>query len=387
MPRHSLQRQRGGTTLIVTAVLALAMLLTVGWLNRHLVVEQRMAAHQQRATQAFHAAEAGVDWALARLNEPRAVDDRCRPEAGAAGSFLDRHLGTSRPARCTHSAAGWQCRCDDAPGDDPSDAARFTVVLERTSRPDAIRVVATGRAAGSADARIETVAARLGAVTGRPAAALTARGSIDTAAAALGAHNADARSGGLVLHAGGPIRAASARLEPPGAMPRADAVVGDDATLAGRDADAFFTATFGTAAETWRTRPGVLRVDCGSGDCGAALREAIGDGTGHRMLWIDGDVALDGPVTLGSAERPVVLVASGAARLRGDVALHGLLHASALAWSGGSGPSATVRGAVVIDGHVSVDTAADLVRDRAVLDHLAHDLGSWVRVPGSWRDF
>lgn len=387
MTHPSPHQQRGGATLIVTAVLAMAMLLAVGWLNRHLVVEQRMAAQQQRATQAFHAAEAGIDWALAMVNEPRPIGSDCRAAGGATGAFLERSLGTAVPAHCTRSAAGWQCACDGTPPDETAEATGFSVVIERTARPDAIRIVATGRAPGAADARIQTVAARLGAITGRPAAALTARGSIDAGAASLGAHNGDARSGGLVLHAGGPIRAAAARIEPPGGMPRADAVVAGDPSLAGRSPDAFFAATFGTSAEVWRSRPGVLRLACGSGDCGAALRAAIDDGAGHRMIWIDGDLALDGPVTIGSAERPVVLVASGAARLRGPVALHGLLHASGLAWTGGTAPAATVRGAVVIEGNVAIDTAGDLVRDAAVLDHLARDLGSLVRVPGSWRDF
>jgi Tfp pilus assembly protein PilX len=389
MNRNPLRHQRGGATLVVTVVLAIAMLLAVGWLNRHLVVEQRMAAQQQRATLAFHAAEAGIDRAIAMLNDPRPIGADCRPAAAPERTFVESHLGQPLAVACTYADGGWTCHCSAAPDlDEPvGSSPRFRMSIEPTTRADAIRIVSTGQMAGAAGQRIETVVARLGAITGRPAAALTARGRIDSGGAALGAHNADPRSGGIVLHAGGEIQATSARIEPPGAMPRVDAVVAGDISLARRDPEMSFAATFGTSAAVWRSRPGVRRISCDGSDCGSALRQAIADGAGHRMIWIDGDLALEGPITLGSADRPIVLATSGEARLQGAVTLHGLLHASKLDWSGGSAPTAAVHGAVVVDGDATLETAADLVRDTPVLDRLARELGSWVRVPGSWRDF
>jgi Tfp pilus assembly protein PilX len=367
------ERQRGGATLIVTMVLAIAVLITVVFVNRHLVVEQRIASRHQQASAAFHAAEAGVDWALARLADTGPADATCPLRAGLRAS-------------CRYIDGAWTCTCPAAASAEPaSDAAFFEVAIEATARTDALRIVSTGRARGAADARAETIAAHLGAIGTAPAAALTVRGTIDAGSAALGAHNADRRSGGLVMHAGGAISASAARIEPPGAMPRADAVIAFDPVLAARTPEGFFAATFGMTRDVWQSRPGVHRVACPAAECGAELAAAIE--AGHRALWIDGDAAITGPLTLGSATQPVALVAAGSLTLRGGVTLHGLLYASGLEWIGGAAPTAAVHGAVVVDGSYRGTSAADLVRDADVLNRLAHEVGDWVRVPGSWRDF
>ena len=42
----------------------------------------------------------------------------------------------------------------------------------------------------------------------------------------------------------------------------------------------------------------------------------------------------------------VAVVATGAVRIEGEVALHGLLHAASLQWNAGAGPASRVHGAV-----------------------------------------
>jgi len=56
--------ERGAAALIVTMVLLLVSSLVVLYVNRNLIFEQRSAANQYRAAQAFEASEAGVEWAL-----------------------------------------------------------------------------------------------------------------------------------------------------------------------------------------------------------------------------------------------------------------------------------------------------------------------------------
>ena len=64
MPGRSLcgrRRQRGVAALVITVLLFFTMLLASVYLNRNLVFEQRSSANQYRATQAFEAAEAGLE--------------------------------------------------------------------------------------------------------------------------------------------------------------------------------------------------------------------------------------------------------------------------------------------------------------------------------------
>ena len=164
-----------------------------------------------------------------------------------------------------------------------------------------------------------------------PAAALTTRGDIDAGAAALGLHNADAASGGLAAHAGGRITGPLRVQTAPGA-PRDAALVGGDEALAGLDATAFFTRHFGIDRAQWALQPGVQSLPCPDGNCTAALRSAVENGTEVVRIAIPGNLRLDGPVQIGRAERPVMLVVDGTLTLNGAVELHGLVHARRMQW-------------------------------------------------------
>jgi hypothetical protein len=126
--------------LLVVAALAAA------YASRNLVFEQRTAANQVRATQAFEAAEGSLEWALAMLHAGR-LDAACMPLAdpdAPGATFRDRRLaidaatgrvaarlrsdGQPRAATCVADGLAWRC------------AAAPT-----TRRPRSPRRAATGR--------------------------------------------------------------------------------------------------------------------------------------------------------------------------------------------------------------------------------------------------
>ena len=57
--------QRGAATLIVVMLLFFIVSLVAAYAGRNLIFEQKTSANQYRATQAFEAADAGLEWALA----------------------------------------------------------------------------------------------------------------------------------------------------------------------------------------------------------------------------------------------------------------------------------------------------------------------------------
>lgn len=413
-------RQRGAAALVVTTLLFFVMVLVTLFVNRNLVFEQRASANQYRATQAFEAAEAGAEWALAQLNNPQRMGPDCLPVAdSAASSFRSRTLNPSSAAfaprtwdnagvattlqpTCVRSASGWNCSCptNGAPtlsapeGDGPFPA--FSLQFGAGDKPGTLRVLATGCTslagvclAGStsnpdATARVDVTVGLLAGLRTAPAAALTARGSIDADGAAFGAHNADPATG-LALHAGAGIAASHARLTPPAGAPLASALLSHDAGLAALGTDRFFASYFGLDKTRWKSQPAVQRIVCGS-DCGATITAAAAATDGSALIWIDGDLAFDGPVTLGSVEHPVVLVVDGAARIRGAVALHGLLYATALSWND-TAPGAVLRGAALSESHYTGNGTPELVYDSGVLATLQTRSGSFARINGGWRDF
>lgn len=419
---QSTHGQQGAAALVVVLIMLFAMVLVAGFANRNLVFEQRSSANQYRSTQAFEAAEAGVEWALAQLNTNQRIGADCLPSTDpAADSFRARYLsaapktGVLTPktwtdagaanvlqASCVRDGSGWACSCPGqglpnlpAPtGSTP--AAAFTVQFAPVAKPGAVRVVANGCTslagaclAGSptradAGAKIEAAFGVVAGLRTLPAATLTTRAGFDAGNATIGLHNPDPATG-IAIDAGGTITATRARLTPPAGAPKTGLLVANDSALPALPADRFFASYFGVDKAAWQAQPAVTRVQC-SVDCAAVLGGAVAAAGDAALIQVDGDLTLAGPVTLGSAQRPVAIVVSGAARLDGAIALHGLLYAASVDWNNTAG-DAFVRGAVLSEARYQGNGAPELFYDPLVLATLKHASGSFARVPGSWRDF
>jgi len=417
--------QRGVAALGVTLMLLFAMTLMVGIANRNLVFEQRSSANQIRATRAFEAAEAGLEWAQAMLTSGSTIGDDCAPSAAAGStSFRERVLdydaasrrfspktwtaaGASHPlqAACVLADAGWTCGCPSAGHPtltEPAEAGAhpaFAVLFIAATRAGMVQAVVTGcdhfapaclpglagSSAGRASATSQVTLALLPALATPPVAALTARGNL-AAVGALTLVNTDAASGGLTAQAGGSIAMPAASLVTIGERPGAASLAAGDAQLTATDAERLLTRFLGLDRAHWQQRPGVRSVTC-TDECGASLADAIGPDSAHRMLWVAGELQLDGPFTLGSPDRPVILVVEGPLRLGSGVVIHGLVVSLAANWDTSGSAGAQLHGALIALGGVSGNGALTIAYDPAVLARLGGELGSFVRVPGSWRDF
>ena len=417
-------KQGGVAALVVTMTLFFAMLLVAVFANRNLVFEQRGSANQYRATQAFEAAEAGLEWAQAQLNNVQRLGADCKASTdAAAASFRDRYLDTT-PAgagfsgrvwnnggvdtalqpSCVRSATGWRCSCPvaghaqlAAPAAGLA-APAFALEFLAGSKPGVVRVISRGctslggactpgsAATTDATARVEVALALLPGLASAPAAALTVRGDVSATAAALGLHNSDVASGAVAVHAGASIDAGAARISGAAGAPQSEAMVGNDAALAALSPDQLFTVTFGHDRQSWAAQPTVTTLTC-EGNCANALEAAVAAAGKNALIRVSGNLLLDGPVTIGSAPLPALVVVEGAVQLRGPVTLYGLLYATSVGWNVPVAAGALVRGAVISENGYSGDGSPELVYDAAVLDHLRGRTGTFVRVSGSWRDF
>ena len=102
-------------------------------------------------------------------------------------------------------------------------------------------------------------------------------------------------------------------------------------------------------------------------------------------VWIDGDASVDGPLTLGRADRPVAIVVTGRLQMHGAVELHGAVLAGDVVWNGSG--AAALHGALISQAGYAGDAAPRVNRDPVTLARLSRETGSFVRLPGSWRDF
>ena len=405
--------QRGAAALVATMLLFFAMVIGALYANRALMSEQRAALDRVRATQAFEAAEAGLDWGLAQLNSPLHIGADCLAVTDpSARSFRERVLpamdspgsraGESTAALgCQRTDTGWRCECAAAGAaagtapPSPGPVTAFRLSLAPGPSEGQVRLTSTGcvgadaqctaspSATAHATARVEVTLGLLPALPVAPVASLTLGQGFDADAAALEVFNTDPRRG-IGIHAGGPIAARQVRLHPPAGSPAADMLAGNDPALAELGGQRLFARYFGMGKAGWRHQPGVTHLRCPA-ECNQTLVAAITDLADPARIWVDGDLTLRGPLALGTPQRPVTLVVEGAARFEGAVDLTGVVYAGSLSWGRTDARGAQLRGAAIAEAGYQGDGAPDFVFDASVLDALRLRAGSYARVSGSWR--
>jgi len=453
--------RRGAATLIVVMVLFFIVSLVAAYASRNLIFEQKTASNQMRSSQAFEAAEAGVEWALSQLNTGRATA-ACVPSTTLTDEVLrERYLSidptTGSIAPRTASGAGsvqpscvfdttstdatdwrWSCRC---PAVDATSAAltapatttpapafslRFcsaetasvsNCLTTPSVRSGVIRVDANGctrldasclafgaaqtrGAAAEGAATVSAVIALRSALVSPPAAALTLRGELDkSGGTTLALGNADADSGGLVLHAGGDIPSiADLSVSTLPGTPATRSLLGNDASLvpaaigspALSSSERFFLSFFGMRPDTYRRQPATVQIDCSITVCDAAGVNTVLSINPGRIIWLRNVTAgftLDADV--GSATQPAILIVEGDVNATGTATFTGLLYGRKSDWDWDVGGNTTIVGAVIAQNDMDLDGGGSLTinYDRAVLTRLRTTYGSFVRVPGGWRDF
>jgi hypothetical protein len=247
-----------------------------------------------------------------------------------------------------------------------------------------------------------------------PAAAVTARTDV-TPDPTIGnprlrVVNLDARTNGVIVDAGGVVDVGRISATTLPGVPAETAVVGGDSRLldltnnqaaGGLDAsERMFVAQFGMSRATYREQPGLRRCPAG---CTAADINALLVQNPGRIIWVEGSLTLDADLGLpaGVPPVPVLLIVNGdtltlgsGVDIYGFVYLTGGVGAGAVTLNLPDGPT-SITGALVAEtslatayaGAPAPGDALTVTYDPGVLNTLRNGYGSWVRVPGSWRDF
>lgn len=422
--------RRGAATLIVVMLLFFVVSLAAAYASRNLIFEQRTSANQLRSTQVLEAADAGIEWATAMLNSGR-IDGACAPTADAAqNSFRERYLVTNAgtgnvtivpnataPAQnlwaaCVFDGANWSCACPTgtlAAGDLPNGPAAFAVRFVAQAgtsgaRPGVVRIESNGCTSNDlaclryAEPTVPPARCRSGAcavlglyggIRTTPSAALTARQAVN--GNGLQVVNQDLSVGAITVHSGGAV-AAGIGVTTVAGTPSASSIRQNDNTAFGwLGADAadctqcLFASVFGVRPQTYRRLMGTLAIDCTAGCTAADVNDALGNSRG-RVVYLFGAGGLsitDAADSIGSAASPVVLIVEGPLAMTAGAAgatLRGAVYAGSVTIDGG-----TVTGALISATTVTA-TGGTVVYDGATLKQLRVTTGSYVRIPGSWRD-
>lgn len=450
--------QRGAASLVVVMVLFFLVTLVAAYASRNLLFEQRTSTNQYRSTLAFEAAEAGVEWALARLNDA-AMNDDCSPITTAASvgtqpSFRNRYLAidaisgvvTPQPdpasvvvppeprlAGCVFNGTDWVCDCP-ATGEPDFSAVTYTGngpfaafwVRFQEVTPVAAGVTGVVRmqvnactraepgclrfnrlaAAGDGLATIWSMVTLRGALGSAPAAALTAGGAVaPVAAGTLVVSNGDAASGGTTIHAGGAVDSTGVTLASVPGTPGALTVVQGDTTLqfgtltiipatpANTGTNRMFNSVFGMWPDTYlgananEGQPGVAEVPCAAGCTSASVIDQATLNPGHA-IYLRGGGTLTVGASIGSAAAPVLIITDGSVQFDGAHTIFGAIYSRAPTWQLSGGGDGAIQGAAIAESNFNFLAGnRTIAYDADVLRRLRFQHGSFVKVPGGWRDF
>ena len=445
-PLRPRQRQRGAAALAVSLLLLFGLTIVAFFANRGFIFEQRTSANQYRSTKAFEMAEAGIEWATARLNEqinigPATDPFSCAPGAGTQ-TFRERYLNptvvgtvgfnivTVNPPRpgCSIAANGAvTCSCPpsgSAPVLGTSTDPRFTVQFNPVaSDPTAVELVAFGCTSGTTCDPSAAAAQEASAVVRvllkvvpqfpNPPGAGLITGSSAVPGGNLNVINMDPKSNGITINSGTVVDLTGSTTVTtlPGTPPRASVLDNDPSLKALTDADAsgntFFQSFFGTSIDAYKSSSQTWTVgdctnapiparctSCANGTaCGAAVSAAYNNGV--TQFWANADVEFNNgnlPTvgTVGTATKPLTFAGSGAVEMKSNLTAYGLFYAATATatenWDYAGSGSAKVIGAFVSRGDFIKGTGTlDLIYDPNIFGTGAIN-GLLVRVPGSWRD-
>jgi hypothetical protein len=225
-----------------------------------------------------------------------------------------------------------------------------------------------------------------------PAAALTARGTVNGAATlGLKAYNTAPETAGIAIRARGSVDTTGLLLVTAPGTPNAAALLQNDAHLPARpevgatNPDRLFPSIFNMWPESYRRQPAAVPLACGDAACTTSAVRAAAALNPGRVLWLSAGLTLNSTDSIGSATEPVVLVVNGNLSASAASTIYGLVYVRTADWT--MEGNTRVQGAVIAEGNVGGTGASEFVFDAALLRQLHAANGSFVRVPGSWKDF
>jgi Tfp pilus assembly protein PilX len=431
------RRQRGAATLVVVLVLFFVVSLAAAYASRNLIFEQRTSNNQLRSTQALEVAEAGMEWALSMLNHGR-ITATCEPSTNTADtSFRERYLIVDTKVRTSGcvangagALAGWSCSCPLTnavtltPPNTTQQWPAFRVRFLRTHeadttnplfgrKPGVVRIEVVGcTSAVSADAClvfdntatgafnegraiVRANVALVGNPSSPPQVPLLVKGEVDINGPGISVFNSLPGGTGFTIHAGDDVDAGSSpTLQGKPGSPRGNAtVIDNDPTLAlpgaagFPGADRMFAAVFNMRPETFRLQQAAIELSCGVGGCTASQVRNAASLNPWRPIWIPGNLLMDSAGDIGSATRPVMLVVNGNVQWTVGATIFGVVYARTPTWTLQGGGQIT--GAAIAEGDLDgpANPTTTFVLDDTVLQLVRWNSGTFVRVPGSWKDF
>lgn len=411
--------QRGVAAMLTTLLLFLGIALILIYTNRGAIIEQRLAGGDVRGRQAFAAANAGVDHALAYMQDG-GIDHDDDGTADTISSLTLTNSGTGVSTVPSYYVARY-CVAGSEAGAICS-SGHTTGITGSCGAVTGSHVAVVSCGWSDDDSSVQRVVQVLrgtASTAGVVAAPLVARGTANllTGGASIFNYFNDLTvwSGGSLLGQSNTGKTFTRDIGDPqhgfvdpdfeyrvpensspgcnsapagyacstqGSSFGHDTIFGDS-TLANATSDAFFRRFLGQSPTSYRDSVATWVVDApggttvsgaDSGDVGSVA------GKNGQVVWVEGDLTLP---SLGSQTEPSILVVNGDLNLQGSPVVNGLIYVTGQVTGSGT---PTIYGAMIAAGGATANGNIKIVYDPEALA-MVENIGKAARVPGGFRDW
>jgi len=333
-----MQKQTGAALLIITVILLIAALLSMMYATTHGIFQQKTASNQYQHNQAFEAAQAGLEFGLVYLSA-----HSTSIIGSASGGYINYGSSDTNITNITLA-----------------NSSKYSVVYTNPTQNDYSRLTITSTGTSSDGTSSQVVSEQVSKSSSGISAA-TLIGSITT-----NGHGGNITANSAV-DAGGTVD--------PNAV-ASGTIIASDSSLSSLTGDQLFTNIFGVSKATKQSQSTYY-----------ASAGMVPWATVSGSIWVNGNVSLAGNTTSGSVASPVTVIVNGTFSLAGNATINGIVYSTGDASMTGNG---TVNGLMVSEGNMNFAGNGALNFNTSIVNNLVNNgsiLGSYVIIPGSWKDF
>jgi len=387
-------RQTGVATMVMSITLLVSVSLMSVYSAQVSVMNQRISSNQYRTTQAFEAAQAGIDSVFANLDmnviqnalctgsgTETDVNDICYslPPASGSGSlasFSDADISLHSLSTKNQQTVG-----------------EYNVSFEKHADfENMVTLTITGYAGDNPmsaegskpNIRITQDLVKTGLMSNPPSVPLTSKTTIEIKSSTV-IINESTSGNGKAFCANG-----SVKMEGDPDLSRANGSTSNSGEYDGMDNDTYFKYFFSESKEALKQRAIDNNAVLSCNECSASnIQSIIASSNDSDIIWIEGGIKINGAIDVGSAASPKIFIVEDDSLIEhSNAKFYGILYVMGqLEYDEGS-----ITGAVVTEGHVKMDNddegiTAVITYSDDVLSNLDRKFSQLTRVSGSWKDF
>lgn len=370
LPRnHPLRTKNGATILIITVILLIASTLILLFAATQGKLLQKITGNQTRNSEAYSAAEAGLEYGINYLRTNSATI-LANPVSGYITNYSDSNM-TQTLANNSQFTINYS---------NPI-ANNYTIIL----------ISATGTSADGSSTRTVSQEVSSNALVTNPGnISLSSKGSVSMSGSSSivnTTYNQTILSAQAVNMSG----SASTTTSSGGSVP---GNIGTDITqnstpLQNTSQDDFFANYFGT---TDTSSVQATATDYYSNSSNTNYSSTL-NGKNGTMIWIDqtgGSTAtINGSVTIGTIANPVILVVNGSLSLSGNVTINGFIFVLGTTGITTLTGNSVINGALATSDDLNITGNIAIQYNSTILNNLKTQPGTsfYAKIPGTWKDF